>query len=288
MPDIVSTDWPIERLRRHPVSKGLRKIGWWWHSKVLCSPRLTARTLPLGLKVTGSPPDWVLKHLYCRGTFDPYVTQFVLSRVRLGPSDVALDVGANLGWVALNLARMGSPDATIVAMEPDPENFALLQHNVAANGHDNIIAMHTAAGEKAGELALYQHSGSNRGRHSLLPLSGNGSAVRVPVTSLEDAWRTHNLGDRPLKFLKIDVEGYEAFVLRGAGELLSRCELALIEYSPSFMREAGLDPVEVIDRLEEAGLDPYVWRDGRLHAIDRDALLAVPRQMDLVWKAATV
>jgi FkbM family methyltransferase len=270
---------PVRGLQRH-----LRKAAWFARRYLLRQQFLTIPVPALGLAVRGYTADYGPRHLYTRGVIEPMLTRFVLENVQLADDDVAFDIGANLGWYALLLSRLAAPSASIFAFEPDPDNFRLLRDNLAANGARQVTAVNSAVGAEPGTLRLYQSHARNRGRHSLLPLEAMAPSVAVSVDSLSGFWHHQALGTRPIRFVKIDVEGYETFVLRGAGRLLARCETLVLEYSPQFMQRAGLEPRELLEVAAAAGLEPWLLRDAQPERTTREALLQLSEQVDLVWK----
>ncbi|EPS72992.1 hypothetical protein M569_01763, partial [Genlisea aurea] len=131
-------------------------------------------------------------------------------------SDLILDVGANLGWYAINISKINS-DIKVFAFEPDDDNFRLLNDNITLNNSTNIISINKAvtAGQ-AGKVVLYKYPDKNLGRHSLLKTAGlEQKQTLVKTISIDDFILTTNLNGNNIKLLKIDVEGYEYQVLLG-------------------------------------------------------------------------
>ncbi len=95
-------------------------------------------------------------------------------------------------------------------------------------------------------LGLYK--ASNRGRHSIL-VSGQKSAIEVPITTLDDLTRKSGTESKWWSLVKMDVEGYEGFVLEGAQRTLSRTEILVAEFSPTLLKLAGVDPAAIFDKL---------------------------------------
>lgn len=242
-----------------------------------------ARAAPFDLSFTGPAADVITRHIYRRGAHEPGLTRYLLEHVRLGAADVAFDVGANLGWYSVLLDRLSVPGAQIFAFEPDPETYALLRRNLAANAAGRVTPVNLALGDVATTLELSRYKHSNNGRHTLVA-GGNRSAgsVRVAVDTLESFWRAHALGERPLRFLKIDVEGFEYFVLRGAGELLGRCQTIFLEYSPAGLPLAGLAPAALIEVLTRARLTARAFIDGVPVPMSFEQLAEARHQYDLV------
>ena len=85
---------------------------------------VTARAAPFGLTFTGPAADVITRHIYRLGAHEPAITRYLLEQVRLGAGDVALDVGANLGWYSVLLQRLSVPGARIL-LEYSPQSLAL-------------------------------------------------------------------------------------------------------------------------------------------------------------------
>lgn len=129
----------------------------------------------------------------------------------VAPGDRVVDVGANLGYYALLFARAVRPGGRVDCFEPEPQNVETLAENVRANRLEKSVRVHpVAVGEKAGSVRL------DPGLNGVVTEHG---ALEVPVRRLDDLDDLHG---RPVDFLKVDVEGYEGPVLRGAARLLAR------------------------------------------------------------------
>ena len=152
------------------------------------------------------------------GVWEPHVTAVVRSLLR--PGDVVADVGANIGYFTLLAARLAGDGGHVYAIEPSPGTYASLVDNLRRNDLRNVTPVRAAAGAEAGEATLRDVvEGTNRGASSLRSDPERGWGVRkavevvVPLRTLADivpleAWPR-------LRLVKIDVEGFEADVLRG-------------------------------------------------------------------------
>lgn len=181
--------------------------------------------------------------------YEPYASKLVMGLLR--PGDVAVDVGAMIGYYTVILAKHVGPDGRVFAFEPDPDNFALLGSNVAMNGYDNVTCRQAIVGAEAGRAKLWR-APSNRGDHHAFPTDGR-VAVDVDVIALDD------IVDGRVDLIKIDVQGYESFVLAGMRGLIGRSpELAmLVEFCPALLIEAGTQPADLLDELRSLGLQMY-------------------------------
>ncbi|MBS0579339.1 MAG: FkbM family methyltransferase [Proteobacteria bacterium] len=243
---------------------------------------VTARAAPFGLTFRGPAADVITRHIYRLGAHEPAITRYLLANVRVGPGEVALDVGANLGWYSVLLQRLSAPDARIFCFEPDPRTFELLRENLAANDASRVSALNIALGEAQGSAQLRRYKDSNNGRHSLIPGDDIAGSVTVPLDTLAHFWENQGLGDAPIAFMKVDVEGFEYFVLKGAGALLQRCARILLEYSPQSLALAGRPPDALVQLLKSSGLTAQAFVDGRPEPISYEALARAPSQLDLL------
>ena len=269
--------------------RALRSVQYWLARVTSSDGYVAARAAPFDLTFRGPAADCITRHIFRLGAHEPHVTRYVLEHVRLGPGDVALDIGANLGWYSVLLDRLSLPGAQIFAFEPDPESFRLLQENLQLNRANHVRALNMALGDKPGTAELRRYNSKNNGCHTLFA-GGNceGGIAQVSIETLGHIWQQQQLGSRPLKFMKIDVEGYEYFALRGAGELLRRCSCLVMEYTPDALQLAGQGPSAMVDCFAEAGLQAKCFVNGELQPISLEELAATRTQRDLVLTPAPV
>ncbi len=204
--------------------------------------------LPLGLKLRAYKRDAVGRGLYRRKIHEPALTNLLLSRFA-GPAEKNfLDIGANIGYFSCLMGKLAGPSGKVLAVEPESGNLVLLKQNLKLNGIENV-AVHTCAlGAQSGSARLGLYKPSNRGRHSLVD-AGSRPSIEVPVRTLDEIVNAAGLQNATWALMKMDVEGYEGFVLRGAKETLPRVETLVMEYSPELLKKAGLEPATVLDPL---------------------------------------
>jgi FkbM family methyltransferase len=172
-----------------------------------------------GARLIAPLGDYVGRSMFFFGDLDPKIS-WVCSRL-VSEGDIVLDIGANLGLVTMHLASLVGPYGHVHAFEPNPRLVDRLKQVLIANNASNVTLHPVALGACDGELPLFVPD-ENAGAASLVT-SGHssvpGTMVRVPVTTLtakSDAWRGLHV-----RLIKIDVEGYEPEVLRGAAEFLA-------------------------------------------------------------------
>ena len=259
----------------------LRTLQFGWARLASREGYVEAHAAPFDASFIGPAADVITRHIFRLGAHEPAITRYLIENVRLRSGEIALDVGANIGWYSVLLSRLSEPDARIFAFEPDPESYRLLLRNLEANGARNVTPFNVALGEHVGTAELHRYKSSNNGRHTLLDGDTRGGVVRVPVDTLGAFWERHGLGEQPIRLMKVDVEGFEYFVLRGAGALLERCACLLLEYSPEALSSAGLDS-HVLIHLLTAREAPRVFVGERAVSISFSELAAATSQRDLL------
>jgi FkbM family methyltransferase len=169
-----------------------------------------------------------------------------LMREILVPGAVAVDAGANIGIYSQFLARCVGPVGAVYSFEPAPENFERLR--AAARGFSNIYLSQTAVGERSGKSELYLSDTLNVDHRTYRTEDSARRVVQIEVVALDDYFKP---GQR-VDFIKMDVQGYELHVLRGAGRVLADNPAAklLLELWPYGLKQAGTNWVELIDALQ--------------------------------------
>ena len=270
------------------MSRSLRSLAYVLQRFLLRREFLTAQADIFDLRFRVKTEDVVGRHIYKYGSHEPAMTRWLMDSLELADDDVVIDIGANIGWYSLLAARLaGDKHVTVIGFEPDPVNFSLLEQNVAGNGAATVRCERLALADTNGAATLHQHSNANRGRHSLLPINAVGS-TEIATRRLDDYWTENGFGTRVPRLIKIDIEGFELIALRGAHEVLRRCPLLILEFSPAYMRRGGLEPSELVALLTaRGGRIERLAPDGTLVTADLDALAAEDRQCDLICRAAT-
>ncbi|HEY9487330.1 MAG TPA: FkbM family methyltransferase, partial [Chryseosolibacter sp.] len=161
------------------------------------------------------------------------------------------DVGANIGFLTLQFANR-CKKGIVYAFEPDSETFYKLTQNVNLNKFGNIQLFHTAIGSKSGTGELYRMYESNPGANRILSqkpaVSVRSETVRITTLDEYDSKGCFKTVD----LIKIDVEGFELFVLEGARNLiLQRRPILFIELVDQNLKLQSCSGQSVIDYLAE-------------------------------------
>ena len=244
---------------------------------------LTARTDHFDLTLRVKTKDVIGRHLYKYGAHEPKTTEFLKTNLIVEHGDVIFDIGANIGWYSLIFDKVAhGKKIDIFAFEPDPSNFRLLKQNIEQNSADKVTAIQAAIADTAGKQNLHLYGSTNLGRHSMLAIH-EGETVEVESMRLDDFWQSQKLGDRIPRFIKMDVEGFELMALKGATDVIAKCPMVMLEYSPRYMRAAAINPADLIEQMLDLRFRPHALSNGRLEAADAEELASTDRQVDLFW-----
>lgn len=170
--------------------------------------------------------------------------------------DTAIDVGANIGTIALALANAVAPGGRVLAIEPHPKIFAFLLDNLALNAEAHVIEpVNAALGSNSGRVSFSDMSDDSQ-NHLMAPGKGEMEVVMEPLDKLAP--------EGPIALLKLDVEGYEPEVLQGAPITLGRTEMLYLECIPSLLSRFGWSETRLCELIRDAGFEVFVKQGERL------------------------
>ena len=205
---------------------------------------------------------------FARKNMDAFVA--LLTTHGLAPSAFTfLNIGANIGTACLNAYDCGF--RRIVAVEPEPENFRLLERNLGGLSGASVRCVQAAIGDTKGSATLYRHE-TNLAAHSLLKAGRHEdttNTIEVPVETLSAIVEP---GDPFVLF--VDAEGYEPQVLRGgAAAIASNCAAIVLEIAPS--RYAPADASDLGQRTAAFASNLFLLPSGEAHPSEQlPALMA--------------
>ena len=179
--------------------------------------------------------------------------------VRAG--DTFVDVGANIGYNTVYACRLVGPAGRVIAIEPTPDNLAVLRRQIAANDLAGVVIHEAAAGERSETRDLFVR-GEVSAVNSLFPDGCYGPVTAVTPVRVEPL---DDLVPGQADVVKIDVEGAELDVVRGASRLLANVGVRLlVEWHPALQVAAGYSADELPRWLLEAGFSLEVaWHTER-------------------------
>lgn len=208
-----------------------------------------------------------------RNEYEPETKALLLREIAEGMT--VLDVGAHVGHYSLLAARQVGPLGHVYAFEPEPDNYAILQRNVAANGYMNVTCIQSAVADRVGELLLHVSKQGND-RHSVVGSSQavpDSEACVVRTTTLDHFCAA--LGWPRVDVIKMDIEGAEPLAIEGLTELASRSErlTLVLEFAPEILRAGGTAPSAFLARLGALGF--------AVEPVERDVPALAPETMAL-------
>jgi FkbM family methyltransferase len=263
MPEDGGLDWQ-ERFNRlegrlqdltHMVAEVRSLIGPW--AVNLADGHLLVHTMHKLLLIVDSLDLIITPQLVVYRQWEPEITDLFWNSIR--SDTVFVDVGANIGYfTCLAGARIhAGGEGTVIAVEPNPRCYELIERNLLINWSMCPISLHKAAlGAESGEVWLT--SPLNRAANAHVSKEhGNvdvSSSFRVPMTTLDAIVPE----DRQVDILKVDVEGYEASVFMGARRVIARSPniKIIMEWSRDQMHDAGVSPGAMYDLIATLGLAP--------------------------------
>jgi FkbM family methyltransferase len=203
--------------------------------------------------------DIIQSRLYYFGIWEPSLTNFIEKRLK--PGDTFVDVGANIGYYTILASKLVGPEGRVVAIEPSPKIYQLLQETLTINHAANVRALNCAAANEHAEVSIFSGPPSNIGATSL---------IAKRAKEREDSIQTHPLLAllteielSAVRLIKIDVEGFELPVLvnllQNMAQLPHHLEI-VVEVSPSSIALLGGSLETLLAEFEIHGMHCY-----RLH-----------------------
>lgn len=186
--------------------------------------------------------------MYFTGEYEKGATGFM--RDVLTADWQFIDVGANVGkYMVIAAPRVRE----VICVEPNPIALWFLESNIVLNGFQNVRVVPIAVGEDAGEATLSQ-VGNDIGGASLIRNHSEGLEYKVPVRRGDSLAAPNSL-----TYLKIDVEGYEEFALRGFDNLLMQKRTVVqVEVTDQWLRSAGGSAEAMFSSMNALGYTPFL------------------------------
>jgi len=211
---------------RHPETQH------WLFRELRSRLRVTVRregTLPTGQRIVVDPCDSVGREVLLHGCYEPETVALLSALLSEGMTYV--DVGANIGHHALIAAARVGDGGAIHAFEPTPATFDELRRNMSRNGCRNVTCNNCALGDQVGMAQFYLADISECAANSLgRTVHVTDQQVSVSLRTLDD-YAVAAAIDR-LDVLKVDVEGAELLVLRGAERTIRQFQpVIVLEFS---------------------------------------------------------
>jgi FkbM family methyltransferase len=204
--------WAITR--RLPTFKGRTRVAA-LIARRLIDPRVAYRT-PHGFALRVDPGD-LFQVAMLMGFHEPRVARLIAREVR--PGSIALDVGHMIGYFSLLMAKRTGGGGAVHAFDPDPRAHQRLAENVSRNSMPWITANLLALGARAGTARFGIHE--RIGWSSTKEVKEFSEWTSVPMQTLDEYVAQHEIDPTRISVIKVDAEGGELEVLKGARDTLA-------------------------------------------------------------------
>jgi FkbM family methyltransferase len=250
------------------------------------SDRVAIHTLDGQRLILDMHEPFMAHHIIEHGEWERHIRTVIKTILPVG--GVFIDIGANIGVHSLLAASVVGPTGTVIALEPHPHIRSILRENIEINGLHKTIQVHSFAAAAKPNLSVPfqyfpQHpamSGFRISEDRIADFEGTPETIQVVTTTLDSILGSINF---EADLVKIDVEGFEIEVLRGAAEALvkNKDTCFLIEYSSTQVialhgKDAILEMWEIITNsqlqafplTEKLSDMPITWNEFSVFAGD--------------------
>lgn len=244
-----TAEWYADRIRKYPAIlgdlNGRRNVQF-----------------PIGITMNVGIVDVIERSLLTTGTWDLIVQKCLQQLLTAG--DTFLDVGANIGYFSMLASKIVGEAGTVVSFEPSARALTRLTLHACMNRCRNLLVCSHAVGEVAERAALNWANATNIGGSTIN--RGSGAHVEaIVVRRLDDVCQELSL--RP-RLMKMDIEGFELFALKGAIQMLQQHHPDVIcELTGAFLRDHGQSSESLVRFMEELNYRAFLLSlssDGRL------------------------
>lgn len=246
--------------RKTPYFKGKWRVVDWVFEKFLAKSG-KVEVVPIGNGITIKCNLWdeLQNGVWWLGdSFEKNQTSYIKSILK--PGMTLLDVGANIGYYSIIASPILGDRGQIHAFEPVAQQYADLQANISRNNLKNIHAKKLIVSEKSGMMTINLGGDDNSGTASVaFAPSNNGRSETVETVSLDEYVAKNRL---KVDVIKVDVEGHELSVFKGARETLKQQKpILLAEVKQFLFKRAGTSREELYSFLSELGYQAYAIRN---------------------------
>ena len=202
------------------------------------------------------------------GEWEPLESMLVRNLLREG--DFVIDIGANFGWYSLLMAEIVGDNGIVIALEPEQENFEILRKNVLLQKKPHIIKTLNMAAHSSDDESVLIKSPENKGDHRVFMGDndadedvydeGNWDTQKIKTIKLDSLikqlpkrlYRDLNYElKNPIRLIKMDTQGAEYHIFKGAEKTLELTEYVITELWPYGLRRQKTDPKKFINKIAE-------------------------------------
>ena len=190
----------------------------------------------------------VERALYYYGTYEKGTLDIIGKILKKG--DVFVDVGANIGLMSIYAALIVGREGNVFAFEPNPNTKDLLIENMSLNKIKNIKVEGLALSSETKKSKIYDRWDVNRGGASLIKPSNPTQSYDIQETTFSEYFNSN----QDIKLIKIDVEGFELEVLKGAKAFILNTKtppILIVEFSSMRVNTFGKNTEPLYDFLKD-------------------------------------
>jgi FkbM family methyltransferase len=197
------------------------------------------------------------------GSWEPAESAALTALIK--PGARVIDVGAHVGYMTRLLAARTGSAGHVLAIEANPDNFELLQANMAFNPAAHVRLVLGAAWRRSGETLTMTISSENTGDHRVFERAQASATADISSLALDDLIPE----EWPLDLAKVDAQGTDHVAIEGMERTIQRCwPTIVVEFWPVGIEEFGGEPAQVLSLYRDLGYELTVLE---LPALRRDA-----------------
>lgn len=242
-------------LKRHQFKGQDRLFNYLFKHHKLSSKPVIATPITGKFKIFCDPSTWIGAKIIYTGNYEPALKKVFQSIIKYG--DAILDVGANIGFHTLYFAELTGANGSVIAFEPIPPNYQALQENIALNNFNQVSAQNIALSNKNEQITIaVDQASENPGAFNLFDKSGD-----LVINCFKG---DEIIKDQKIDFIKIDVEGYESFVIDGLLATIKKYRPVIVfEYDQYYHQKTGRNEDYIFLLLGDLGYQfQYVHNNG--------------------------
>lgn len=223
-----------------------------------------------GYTMKCSMNDWIQWQIHYFGDYlaEAKYARYLISESR--PGDIFIDIGANVGYYSLLMSKLVGAEGLVYSYEAFESTYQRLLENLKLNDATNVVASQVAVASSSGKLDIEIIAEDNIGAARVSRNSTESRTTTVSSNTIDQMLQGEDLST--LRFLKMDIEGFEVEALIGAIETLRRFKpTCLIEIHRDQLATFGASPEELFGFMGELGYQAHhISDDGTLEPAGPD------------------
>jgi FkbM family methyltransferase len=246
----------IRYFTKHVQLKGMAKMLWLARGPF----RRTDRLYPIERDLRMRLDEQQLYQWWYTINYGGYELVLLLQRL-LSVGDIVMDVGANIGYISMNAAKLVGDSGRVFSFEPSDSSYRHLCENIDLNGISNIVPRQVAISDRTGTATFNVATDAGLSRLDNLASNDFGLVLahrtKVEVDTLDNIWSTEAAGSK-VKLIKLDIEGHEMSALRGGSSLLKKtCDYVIMEINAGALLQNGVMLGDVVAFMKGLGYEPH-------------------------------